>query len=291
MIDVKQPGASSSWFSSFIGRDSLFYLILPLVLYLLIFYAYPIIDMMSRSFFDPKFTLKHYIRFIKTPTYSNVMFNTFSIAFFSTIICLVFGYLIAYFLTMVPPRTSQIVIILILIPFWISILVRSYAWMVLLGRNGILNQILMKWGLIGQPIPLMHNRFGVFVGMINVLLPFMILPLYSVMKSIDKDLIKAASILGAPPWKSFVKVYFPLSLPGVAGGCLLVFIIAIGFFITPALLGGPKDTMISLLIQSQVEDFVNWGFASAIASVLLGITVFLLVIYNRLLGIERLMGN
>ncbi|MCX5839590.1 MAG: ABC transporter permease [Deltaproteobacteria bacterium] len=291
MTNIKEPCVSASWFKPLLARDNLFYLILPLVIYLLIFYAYPILDMMSRSFFDPEFTLKHYVRFMKTPAYIRVTFNTFSIAFFCTIICLVLGYIISYFLTIVSPRTSQVLIILILIPLWMSILVRSYAWMVLLGKNGILNQALIKGGLIGFPLPLMHNRFGVYVGMINVLLPYMILPLYSVMKGIDKNLIKAASILGASPWRSFIKVYFPLSLTGVAGGCLLVFIIAIGFFITPALLGGPKDTMISLLIQGQVEDFVNWGFASAIASVLLAITIGFLVIYNRLLGIEKLMGR
>jgi len=272
-------------------KDSLFYLTLPLTIYLIIFYAYPILTMIGNSFFDPGFTLKHYVRFIKTSTYVTVMFNTFSIAFFSTIICLVLGYMIAYLLTMVSARKAQILVVFILIPFWISILVRSYAWIVLLGRNGILNQTLIKWSLITSPLELMHNRFGVYVGMINILLPFMILPLYSVMKGIDNNLIKAANILGAPSWKAFVKIYFPLSLPGVAGGCLLVFIIALGFFITPALLGGPKDTMISLLIKSQVDDFVNWGFASALATILLVITTIFLLIYNRLLGLEQLFGK
>ena len=276
---------------NFLSRIGSSYLILPLLVYLIIFFAYPILTMMGHSFFDPGFTLKHYAKFIKTSAYAAVMFNTFSIAFFSTIVCLVLGYMIAYLLTMVSARTAQILVVFILIPFWISILVRSYAWIVLLGRNGILNQLLLKWGLIVSPLELMHNRFGVYMGMINVLLPFMILPLYSVMKGIDKNLIKAANILGAPFWRAFVKVYFPLSLPGVAGGCLLVFIIALGFFITPALLGGPKDTMISLLIQSQVEDFVNWGFASAMATILLGITMILLLIYNRLLGIGQLFGR
>jgi ABC-type spermidine/putrescine transport system permease subunit I len=127
--------------------------------------------------------------------------------------------------------------------------------------------------------------------MINILLPFMILPLYSVMKGIDKNLLKAAHIMGAPPWRAFLKVFVPLSLPGVAGGCVLVFIIALGFFITPAMLGGPKDTMISLLIQGQIEDFVNWGFASALATILLVITLILLSIYNRFLGMEKLVGR
>lgn len=274
-----------------LSRIGVSYFILPLLIYLILFYAYPILAMMGKSFFDPDLTLKHYVRFFKTSTYVMVMFNTFSIAFFSTIICLVLGYMIAYLLTIVSARTAQILVVFILIPFWISILVRSYAWIVILGRNGILNQILMRWGLIETPVVLMYNRFGVYLGMINILLPFMILPLYSVMKGIDKNLIKAANILGAPSWKAFIKIYFPLSLPGVAGGCLLVFIIALGFFITPALLGGPKDTMISLLIQSQMDDFVNWGFASSSATILLMFTMIFLLIYNRILGMEQLFGR
>ena len=149
----------------------------------------------------------------------------------------------------------------------------------------------MKTGLIESPIALMHNRLGVYVGMLNVLLPFMIFPLFSVMKGIDKNLVKSAQILGAPPWKGFLKVFFPLSLPGVAGGGLLVFIIALGFFITPALLGGPKDTMIALLIQVQVEEMLNWGFAAALGTILLINALIVFVIYNRFLGIDKLMAR
>ena len=275
----------------FFGRENLFYLFLPILVYLVIFYAYPMAQMIGRSFFDPAFTLNHYLDFFRKPAFTTVMFNTFSIALSATLLALVLGYPIAYLLTMVSARTAQMLVLLIVIPFWISTLVRTYAWMVLLGRNGIINQLLARIGLISSPLPLMHNRLGVYVGMLNILLPFMILPLYSAMKGIDKNLVKSAQILGAPPWKSFVKVFFPLSLPGVAGGCLLVFIIATGFFITPALLGGPKDTMIALLIQTQVEDFLHWGFASALATILLFITLVFFLIYNRFLGIDRLSGG
>jgi putative spermidine/putrescine transport system permease protein len=274
----------------FYGENYLL-LIFPLLVYLIFFYAYPVLQMISRSFYDPTWTLKHYAEFFKSPSFAQIMFNTFSIAFWVTLLSLVLGYPIAYLLTIVPARTSQVLVLFIVIPFWISTLVRTYAWMVLLGRNGILNQVLMKVGLLSAPLPLMHNRLGVFVGMLNVLLPFMILPLYSVMKGIDRNLVKSAQILGAPPWKSFLKVFFPLSLPGVAGGGLLVFIIALGFFITPALLGGPKDMMISILIQSQVEDFLHWGFASALATILLGVTLVFFFVYNRFLGLDRLAGS
>ena len=159
--------------------------------------------------------------------------------------------------------------------------------MVLLGRNGLVNQFLLSINIIDSPMHMMHNRFGVYVGMVNVLLPFLIFPLYSVMKGIDKNLIKAAYVLGTPPWKAFIKVFFPLSLSGVAGGGLLVFIIALGFYITPALLGGPKDTMISLMIQAQVEELLNWGFGSALATILLIAALIVFVIYNRFLGIDK----
>jgi len=201
------------------------------------------------------------------------------------------GYPIAYLLTTVSQRSAQILTVLIIVPFWISILVRSYAWMVLLGRNGIVNQLLMKLSVIETPIAMMHNRFGVYVGMINILLPYMIFPLFSVMKGIDKTLVNAALIMGAPPWKAFLKVFFPLSLPGVAAGGLLVFIIALGFFITPALLGGAKDTTIALLIQIQVDELLNWGLAAAMATMLLICTSIVLVIYNRYLGIDKMVGS
>ena len=267
------------------------YLILPILFYLGFCYAYPMAKMIKLSLFDPVFTFKHYKQFIESPVFIRVMMNTFSIAFFTTIICLILGYFISYLFTMVSDRVCQILIIFIMIPFWISILVRSYAWMVILGRGGILNQSLLKIGLIDEPLSLMHNRVGVYIGMINILLPFMVLPLYSVMKGIDKNLMKAAHILGAAPWKAFLKIFVPLSLPGVAGGSILVFIMSLGFFITPALLGGPKDTMISLVIQGQIEEFINWGFASALATALLVVTLALLMIYNKLLGIDRLLGR
>ena len=219
-------------------RGNLFYLIIPLLVYLAVFYAYPMFQMISRSLFDPDLTLEHYQEFFSVSAFTVVMLNTFSIAFFTTILCLLLGYPIGYLLTIVSQKTAQVLMMFIIIPFWISILVRSYAWMVLLGRNGILNQI-----------------------------------------------------FGAPPWKAFLKVFFPLSLPGVAGGGLLVFIIALGFFITPALLGGPKDTMISLLIQTQIEDLLNWGLASALATILLINALIVFVIYNRFLGIDRLVSR
>ena len=220
------------------------------------------------------FTLKHYLHILHAPVYFRIFLITFRIAFLVTVVCLIAGYPVAYLLSKVSPHKSNLLMIFVMIPFWTSILVRSYAWMVLLQREGILNVMLMKLGLISAPVKMIFNPIGVTVGMVHVLLPFMILPLLAVMKGIDRNLLKAAENLGASPAVAWWKVFFPLSLPGVGAGCLLVFMMGIGFFITPALLGGRTDVMISMAIEAQVNDMVNWGLASALAVVLLGITIF-----------------
>ena len=268
----------------------LLFLILPLG-FILTFYIYPITRMLLMSLFDPEFTLKHYVHFFESPAYLQVMFQTFKMATSVTLICLALGYPVAYLLVHVPPRTSNLLMMIVVLPFLTAILVRTYAWMVILGRNGVLNQILMQTGIISSPVKMMHNLFGVHVGMVHVLLPFMILPLYSVMSAIRKDLLKAGESLGASPWRVFLHIFLPLSLPGVGGGCLLVFIISLGFYITPALLGGVSDVMISTFIAAQVNTLLNWGFASAISVILLAITLTLFYFYNRFFGVERIVGR
>lgn len=265
-------------------------LFLPL-LFLLTFYAYPISRMLLRSVFDPGFTLDHYRHFFREAAYSSVLLNTFKMSISVTLICLILGYPVAYLLANLPSRVSNLLMIMVVLPFFTAILVRTYAWMVILGRNGLINQFLMQWGLISSPLKLMHNLFGVYVGMVHILLPFMILPIYSVMTGIDKGLMRAAENLGASPARVFVHVFMPLSLSGVGGGSLLVFIIALGFFITPSLLGGVSDVMISMFIETQVNQLLNWGFASAMAVLLLAVTVIIFSIYNRFFGIERMAGH
>ena len=265
-------------------------LFLPL-LFLLIFYAYPISRMLLRSFFDPNFTVVHYRHFFSEAAYSSVLINTFKMSISVTLICLILGYPVAYLLANLPSRVSNLLMIMVVLPFFTAILVRTYAWMVILGRNGLINQFLTEWGFISSPLKLMHNLFGVYVGMVHILLPFMILPIYSVMIGIDKSLMRAAENLGASPGKVFLHVFLPLSLSGVGGGCLLVFIIALGFFITPSLLGGVSDVMISMFIETQVNQLLNWGFASAMAVLLLAMTLIIFSIYNRFFGIERMVGQ
>jgi ABC-type spermidine/putrescine transport system permease subunit I len=201
------------------------------------------------------------------------------------------GYPTAYLINSQPADRRNLMLIAVLIPFWTSILVRTYAWMVLLQRRGALNTLLVQFGLIQEPLELMYNRFGVLVGMVHILLPYMILPLYSVMQGIDMDLIKAAENLGANPLQSFARVFFPLSLPGVGAGLSLVFILAVGFFITPALMGGARETMIAQLIQRLISILLDWELGSALAFVLLAVVLIFFMLFNRLLGLDRLLGG
>lgn len=264
------------------------FLVFPALLFLLIIYIYPLAKMILMSIFDPDFTLKHYQEFISTGVYVKVFYNTIKISFFSTLICLVVGYPVSFLLASVSPKTRGLMIVFVVIPFWISLLVRNYAWMVLLGRHGIFNSLLLKLGLISSPLKLMYNAFGMYVGMVHILLPYMIFPLFAVMSGIDWDLIRASRSLGANTFQTFIRVYLPLSMKGISAGCLIVFILAIGFFITPALLGGLKEIMISNVIENQVSNLLNWGFGSALAFVLLTVAVLMIIGFKKYLFLEEL---
>ena len=270
------------------------FLLMPVLIFLCFIYIYPIVRMLSQSFMDPDFTLKHYSEIMHSTVYYKVFFLTFKISVVVTLFCLFLGYPIAYLLANVPQKISNILTLFVIIPLWTSILVRTYAWMVLLGRKGVLNQLFINIGLIETPIKMMHNTFGVYVGMVQILMPFMVLPIYSVMRGIDRNLITAAYSRGARPTRAFLEIYLPLSLPGIVSGSTLVFIIALGFFITPALLGGIKDVMISMFIERQVNDFLNWGMASALSVVLLFLTGMVFFILKRMakwLGIDTESGG
>ncbi len=270
----------------------LFGLLLPALVLLLVLFVYPIARLLVTSIYDQGvFTLAHYQRIVQVDLYLRVMRTTFTIALQVTAICLVLGYPLAYFLSTLRARTARLLLILVLIPFWTSILVRTYAWMVLLQRQGVINRWLIELGLIDEPLRMMYNRIGVLVGMVHVLLPFMVLPTFAVMRGIDRDLIRAAQNLGATPLQAFLRVFFPLSLPGVAAGSLLVFILALGFFITPALMGGRTDIMIAQLMEDQIRTQLNFPFAAALGTVLLAVTLVIFVIYNRLLGLDKIFGG
>jgi ABC-type spermidine/putrescine transport system permease subunit I len=262
--------------------------LVPALVFLAVFFLYPLVRMIALSFDAPEGPLAYYTSIVASPVYMTVLALTFKTALGVTLICVLFGVPTAYLLANLEGSWRNVLLMAVALPFLTSILIRTYAWMAILGRNGVVNQLLQAVGLTSTPMRLMHNELGVYVGMVHVLLPFMILPAYSVMSGIDRRLLHAAQSLGASPRKALVSVFLPLALPGIASGALLVFLIAIGFYITPALLGGPKQVMISNLIEVQVMELLNWGFGSALAFVLLAATVVLMVLFDRFLGLERL---
>lgn len=213
-----------------------------------------------------------------------VMGRTIWIGLCVTLLCLVLGYPVAYLLATAPSGIANLLMILVLLPFWTSLLVRTTAWVVLLQKDGLVNGLLQWAGLIDEPLRLIFNRVGVYVAITHVLLPFMILPLYSVMKGLGSTSMRAAVSLGAHPFVAFARVYLPQTLPGVTAGVLLVFISAIGYYITPALIGGADDQMLSYFIAFYINETTNWGMAAALGCLLLVITGVLYAVYSRLAG-------
>jgi len=216
-----------------------------------------------------------------------VLARTFTIAAGVTLLCLALGYPLAYVLAHAPARIASTLLVFVLLPFWTSLLVRTSAWIVLLQREGVVNSALAQAGLVHAPLPLLFNRFAVFVAMTHVLLPFMVLPLYAVMKTIPAVHTRAALSLGATPGTAFRRVYAPQTLPGVGAGVLMVFIQALGYYITPALVGGANDQMLSYFVSFYAAKTINWGMAGALSLVLLAATMALYYLYDRLVGIDR----
>jgi putative spermidine/putrescine transport system permease protein len=222
--------------------------------------------------------------------FSRILLRTFEISAVVTLFCLLLGYPLAYWLSTLSPRQANILMILVLVPFWTSILVRSAAWIVLLQSNGLVNRSLLELGLISAPLPLLFNRLGVIIAMVHILLPFMILPLYSVMKSVPPTYLRAAVSLGSSPLAAFFRVYVPQTFPGIGAGGLLVFILSIGYYVTPALLGGADDQMLSYYIAQYTNVTVNWGMACALGAVLLSATLVLYAVYRRVVKSELSLG-
>jgi putative spermidine/putrescine transport system permease protein len=218
--------------------------------------------------------------------FRRILLRTFGIAAVVTLLCLILAYPLAWWLSTMTSRRANALLIVVLVPFWTSILVRVAAWIVLLQSGGIVNQTLMAVGLIDQPLVLLFNRTGVVIAMVHILLPFMVLPLYSVMKGISHDYVRAAVSLGSHPLAAFVRVYVPQTYAGVAAGSLLVFILGIGYYVTPALLGGPEDQMLSYSIAQYANVHLDWGMACALGGVLLAATLILYALYRRLARME-----
>ncbi len=255
----------------------------PATLFLAVIYVLPVARLLAVSLFDPGFTLEHYRHLIDVPVYRAVMLNTFEIALTVALVCLLLAYPTAYVLATVRPALAKALLPCVIVPFFASALVRNYAWIFLLGTHGVINATLARWGVIAAPLPLMFNRTGVIIGMTNVLCPYMILILLSVMRGIRPDLQPAAQSLMASPFTAFRRVFLPLSLPGVGASTLLVFVLALAFFITPAMLGGQHDVMIANIIAN-VTGSLDWGFAGALITVLLAATLLLIALAQTLFG-------
>ena len=236
------------------------------------------------------YSLAHYERMLTYSSYATILWVTLKISIIVTVICVLVGYPVAYLLAQLPRAVAVLALSLVIVPFWTSILVRTYAWLVLLGANGPISPLLNQLGILSDPLGLLYNQVGTTIGMTHIMLPFFILPLYSVLRSFDWSLMQAASSLGAPPISAFLRVFLPLSLPGIWAGAVLVFIQALGFYITPALLGGGKVTFVSMKIASNVQEYFDWGAASAFGVVLLLSALLILAIAGRFIGLERALG-
>jgi ABC-type spermidine/putrescine transport system permease subunit I len=255
---------------------------LPALILLFAFFLFPVARMLGFSI--EAGTLDWYAKALGEELYLRVFWNTFEVAVLVTAVCLVLGYPLGFLIATTSPGWATLGFIFVLLPLWTSVLVRSYAWMVLLGRNGVFNRWLIDVGLIADPLPLLNNFAGVLIGMVHVLLPYMVLPVYGAVRRLDPALVAAAAGLGASSWRIFWRIYLPLTLPGIFAGATIIFVLSLGFFITPALLGGGKVMMLAVLIEQEVHQTLNWPFAAALSAVLLALT---LGVYSLAQGLMR----
>lgn len=270
-------------------RSPALWLVAPLLLVMAAGFNLPLLIMLGRSVMGGEggLTLAHFGEVFETSVYMKVLLNTLRIALVTAGCCVLLGYPLAYWLRRLPSRWQMVGLSMVVIPFWISILVRTYAWIVVLGNAGMVNRGLLGLGLVDAPIGFLYNELGVIIGTVNVLLPFLVLPLFAAMLKIDEQLLRAAETLGASPWTTFWRVFFPLSMPALAAGAVLVFILTLGFFITPAVLGGGRVPMIANMLDLLVNQMPSWEIASAISTVLLAVTLALFIVYLRLTRLEE----
>jgi putative spermidine/putrescine transport system permease protein len=281
-ISGAQPAAST--------RDRLraWRLLAPSVIFLLIFFVAPVAYVLVLSVTEPSFGFANFRRVFTISLYLRVLGNTFVTSLVVTIVCLLIGYPLAYVLARRDDWISRLLLAAVAVSFWTGFVIRTYAWFVILGNRGVVSSIAAALGL-NKP-QLLFTSFSSMLGMVHILLPFMVFALYAVMRRIDDSHLRAAQSLGAWPFRAFVEVFLPLSLPGVVNGAVLVFTICLGFYVTPILLGTPRDMMISQLISQQIDELLAWGFAATLAVVLLIPTAIVLALYNRFVGLDRLWG-
>ena len=265
----------------------------PALLLVVVCMLVPVGWLFYLSFFgdDGAASLVNYRNMIEQPSYARIFRTTFEVSLLTTGICALVGYPLSYFLSQLPRHIANLCMIAVLLPFWTSLLVRTYAWLILLQRTGLINTWGIDLGLWSEPLPLVHNLTGTLIGMVHIMLPFIVLPLYNSMRTIDRSLIQAAANLGASPVQGFWRVFVPLSLPGLTAGAMVVFILCLGVYVTPAVLGGGRVIMVSSRIAADIDIFLNWGSASALGVVLLVLTFLLLLLASRLTKGISLIGS
>ncbi|QPC42674.1 ABC transporter permease [Kaustia mangrovi] len=260
------------------------WLIVPPALFLALFFFWPLVLVVARGFTDPVPGFQNYARITESSLYVHVLYNTVETTLIVTLLCLVIAYPVAYVMSSARGTRLQVMAAFVIIPLWTSAVIRSYSWMVVFQRKGVLNDAFVALGVADEPFRFIPGTLAVNVGMVHIMLPFMILPLVANMRAIDRSLIRAAEVMGANPLIAFAKVFLPLSVPGISAGSAVVFMLSLGFFITPALLGGPKHLMAAVLIEQQANVFFDWGLASSLATLLLVITLVIYALYVRVTG-------
>ena len=270
---------------------TIFALSLPALVVVFVIIFIPVGWLFSLSFLDSSghLSLVNYQKMIEYKSYARVFKTTFNVSVLTTLLCILIGYPLAYFLSQVPRKYVGFFMLTVLLPFWTSLLVRTYAWLVMLQRKGLINNFAIDLGLWDMPLKLAHNLNGTLIGMVHIMLPFLILPLYAAMRRIDPYALQAAANLGATPVQAFWQIFVPLSLPGVVAGSLIVFVLCLGFYVTPAVLGGGKVILVSMQITAILEDQFNWGAASALGVVLLVLTFLALFLASRFLKLDEVM--
>lgn len=266
-------------------------LLVPCFAWIAFFFLLPLGFMIWRSLTGEAGSISIYQDILTTPLYHKVFANTLRMAITTTVLAVLLGYPVAFALTVSGPKLRGAMLLLVLVPYWVDIIVRSFSWLVMLGDNGIVNKSLIQLGLIPAPLQLLYTPYSVLLGMVQIMLPFAIVTLFGAMLRIDRTLMTAARIHGASQWQAFRSVFFPLSLPGLYGAGLLVFIMALGFYVTPAMLGSPKETMIAQTIMVEATQTLDWETASAAGTLLLIITTAIAAIYNRYFSLDRLWGG
>lgn len=254
------------------------------------FYLYPLGKVLWLSVTVPRPGLGNFEPLLTSSAIHRIILTTARVSVITTAVALVVGYVIAYTLAHASPRHQAWILFVVLLSFWLSVLIRAFAWLTLLQSRGIVNTVLMDLGLISAPLPLTRNEFGVILGMVHYMIPYAVLPIYANMQGIDRRLVPAARGLGATPARAFFHVYLPLSLPGVFCAGILLFIFSLGFYITPALLGGGKTVMIAEYISVQILDALNWGTGTMLAVTLLGTVVLILAAVSRFANLREIFG-